>query len=277
VISLLMRYWETVSCVHPWIQRLAIFLDNATSTNKNKFLFAWAMELVSRGVISHVHISFMIAGHTKFALDRLFATIGSADVFTIDELKSLCAPSATTIIESGQNVLTWRDTLGEKYADLPGVRKLHDFLFIRAHTGQVVMKVREQCFRGQWKDSLLRVVNPMVVGTPSTNYKDKHEHNIKDDKMANMVTMYDKFISPDRRPDYLPAIVQPHPTSRLTLSSATSAQAQTASTPSSAPTRQRKASKCTVNGCDGSGHCNKSRWSEGQTTKAGGPIFHAMH
>lgn len=280
-ISLLMRYWETVSCVHPWIQRLAIFLDNATSTNKNKFLFAWAMELVSRGVISHVHISFMIAGHTKFAPDRLFATIGSAykvaDVFTIDELKSLCAPSATTIIESGQNVLTWRDTLGEKYSDLPGVRKLHDFLFIRAHTGQVVMKVREQCFRGQWKDSLLRVVNPMVVGTPSTNYKDKHEHNIKDDKMANMVTMYDKFISPDRRPDYLPAIVQPHPTSRLTLSSATSAQAQTASTPSSAPTRQRKASKCTVNGCDGSGHRNKARWSEGHTTKAGCPIFHAMH
>jgi len=30
-----------------------------------------------------------------------------ADVFTIEELKSLCAPSATTIIESGQNVLTW--------------------------------------------------------------------------------------------------------------------------------------------------------------------------
>lgn len=35
-ISLLMRYWETVSCAHRWIQRLAIFLDNATSTNKNK-------------------------------------------------------------------------------------------------------------------------------------------------------------------------------------------------------------------------------------------------
>lgn len=183
-----MRYWETVSCVHPWIQRQAIFLDNATSTNKNKFLFAWAMELVSRGVISHVRISFMIAGHTKFASDCLFATIGSAykvaDVFTIDELKSLCAPSATTIIKSGQNVFTWRDTLGEKYSDLPGVRKLHDFLFIRAHTGQVVMKVWEKCFRGQWKDSLLHIVNPMVVGTQSTNYKDKHEHNIKDDKMV---------------------------------------------------------------------------------------------
>ena len=56
----------------------------------SKYLFAWAMEMVSNGSISHVHISFMLAGHTKFAPDRLFATTGnaykSADVFTIDEL-----------------------------------------------------------------------------------------------------------------------------------------------------------------------------------------------
>ena len=234
------------------------------------------MELVNGGVISHVHISFMVAGHTKFAPDRLFATIGSAykvaDVFNIDELKSLCAPSATTLIETGENVLTWRDTLGVKYSDLPGVRKLHDFLFIRAHTGQVVMKVREHCFKGQWKDSPLRMVNPTAPGRPSTSYKDTHEHNIKDDKMANMVTMYDKFISPDRRPEYLPALMQPHPISTLAQSSA---RVQTASTSSSAPMR-RKASKCTVDGCDGSGHRNKARWTEGHTTKAGCPIFHAM-
>ena len=44
-----------------------------------------------------------------------------------------------------------------------------------------------------------------LKATPFTNYK---EHNIKDDKMANMVTMYDKFIPPDRRPEYLPALKQ---------------------------------------------------------------------
>ena len=177
-VSFLSQYWETVSDQHPWIKRLTIFLDNATSTNKNKYLFAWAMEMVNKGTISHVHISFMLAGHTKFAPDRLFATIGnaykSADVFTIDELQALCAQSAESIIETGEKVLAWRDTLGVKYSDLPGVRKLHDFLIVKAHDGQVVMKVRERCFTGVWRASPLRVVKPSAPGTPDVTYKDAH-------------------------------------------------------------------------------------------------------
>ena len=62
-VSLLTRYWHVISHQHPWIRRLAIFLDNATSTNKNKYLFSWAMEMVSSGELDHLHISFMIAGH----------------------------------------------------------------------------------------------------------------------------------------------------------------------------------------------------------------------
>ena len=77
-ISFLTHYWRTLSQQHPWIRRLAIFLDNATSTNKNKFLFSWAMEMVSNGEVEHIHISFMIAGHTKFAPDRLFSITGRA-------------------------------------------------------------------------------------------------------------------------------------------------------------------------------------------------------
>ena len=64
--------------------------DNATSTNKNKFLFLCAMEMVSGSEVDHVHISFMVAGHTKFAPDRLFSVVGSAykreDVFTITDV-----------------------------------------------------------------------------------------------------------------------------------------------------------------------------------------------
>lgn len=60
----------------------------------------------------------MIAGHTKFAPDRLFATIGSAfkvaNTFTINELQGLCASSAETYIENGENILTWRDSLLQK-------------------------------------------------------------------------------------------------------------------------------------------------------------------
>ena len=114
------------------------------------------MEMVSSG---DVHISFMVAGHTKFAPDRLFSVIGSAykreDVFTIDELKALCDQSATTFIE---DVLTWRESLGEKYSDLPGVRKLH---VVKAHDGNVV---RENCFTGVWKDSPLCVRDSTAAG-----------------------------------------------------------------------------------------------------------------
>ena len=50
-------FWQRLRQQHPWIRRLSIFLDNSTSTNKNKFLFSWAMEMVSWGEVDHVHIS----------------------------------------------------------------------------------------------------------------------------------------------------------------------------------------------------------------------------
>ena len=66
--------------------------------------------MVSSGKVDHVHISFMIAGHTKFAPDRFFSTVGGAykveDVFTIHDPKALCGKCATVCIESGDQVFT---------------------------------------------------------------------------------------------------------------------------------------------------------------------------
>ena len=208
-VSFLTHFWHTVSQQHPWINCLAIFLDNATSTNKNKYLFSWAMEMVSSGELDHIHISFMIADHTKFAPNRLFSTIGCAykteDVFTIGDLKSICDRSATCHIETGEQILTRRNTLGEKYSDLPGVRRYHDFLVVKAHDGLVVMKVRENCFSGSWKDSPLRIRDSSLPRVPTETYKDTQTKTLTTEKMANMVTMYDRFIPPDCRPDYLPS------------------------------------------------------------------------
>jgi len=53
----------------------------------------------------------MIAGHTKFAPDRLFSTIGCAykteDVFTINKLKSIWDKCSTCFMEIGEIVFTW--------------------------------------------------------------------------------------------------------------------------------------------------------------------------
>ena len=148
----------------------------------------------------------MLAGHTKFAPDRLFSAIGSAykaaDVFTINDLNEICAQSATAHIENGGDVFTWRNYLGLKYSDLPGVRKLHDFLVVKTNTGEVVMKVREWCFSGEWKRSPLWIVNDDVSPTLLSIYSKTHAHDIPEGKMTDMMTMYNCFIPLDRRPCY---------------------------------------------------------------------------
>ena len=207
-ISLVTKYWRQFHTANPWVKRVAIYLDNATSTNKNKYLFSWAMEMVSSREAEHIHISFMIAGHTKFAPDRLFSTTGCAyktvDVFSIEDLKQICQQAAASFIIEGDGVHTWREHLGAKYSALPGVRKLHDFLIVRTHDDRVVMKVREKIYSGAWTDSPLRVVNPTLSGIPTTTYTSKVRALTKE-KLANLEVMYNRFIPPRFRPDFLPS------------------------------------------------------------------------
>ena len=127
-------------------------------------------------------------------------------------MQALFASYATTSIEDGTNILTWLQTLGDKYSDLPGVRNLHDFLFVKAQDGKVVLKVYEFCFGGVWNVSPLHQKNTTMSEIPTDTYKDRCWHQISDDKMAHMVTMYNGFIPPDRRPEFLPPIpVQSQP------------------------------------------------------------------
>jgi len=230
--------------------------------------------MVSSGELEHIHISFMIAGHTKFAPDRLFSTIGCAykteDVFTINGLKSICDKCSTCFIETGETVLTWRNSLGERYSDLPGVRKYHDFLIVKAHDGTVVMKVHENCFGGSWRNSPLHVRDSSVPGVPTDTYKETQMKTISAEKMANMITMYDRFIPPNHRPDYLPSSI-PSMSAPSTSSATTSSASQSAATVPG-PSQKRKQNKCSTEGCDGTGHNNPAKWAQGHTTKAGCPL-----
>ena len=62
------------------------------------------------------------------------------------------------------------------------IMKLHDFLVVKTNDGEVVMKVREHCFAGVWKNSPLKVVNTDVAGTPLTTYRETHCHSISAEK-----------------------------------------------------------------------------------------------
>ena len=85
-----------------------------------------------------------------------------------------------------EQVYTWRDTLGVKYSDLPGVRKYHDFLVVKTHDGRVVMKVRENCYSGAWNESPLHVTDPIAPGVPNIKYSNNRCRAISTEKMANI-------------------------------------------------------------------------------------------
>jgi len=253
-----------------WIRRVIIFLDNATSTNKNRYLFSWGMEMVHQQKLDYVRFSFMVAGHTKFAPDRLFAQIVSSynrsDVFTISQLQQICGLHAETIIDDGSAVLQWREATSLKYSDLPGTRKYHDFLIVRGVSGSVLMKVREKCYDGTFSVSPMSIIDESADGLPTKNYRDTHTRPLTNEKMKDITSMYDKFIAPETRPDYLPPFIPP-PSAGAQVQPSTSN-----SVPSTAQqAHQRKKSHCKTPGCDGSGHKNKARWNEGHTTRAGCP------
>ena len=109
------------------------------------------MELVESKLFDHVHVAFLIAGHTKFAPNHTFAAIAqtynASGVFCIDELCDVCSAHATAIVINGSEIYPCCEVMERKYSDLPGVRKLHNILFVRAHTGVTVMKVRSACYK----------------------------------------------------------------------------------------------------------------------------------
>ena len=100
-VSLLKSYIKDVKKEHPLVERVIIFSDNATSTNKNRYLFVWAMEEVKCGLVQSIHFCFSVAGHTKFAPDRLFASCSqsynTADVFNTEELNGIYAKHCRTV------------------------------------------------------------------------------------------------------------------------------------------------------------------------------------
>ena len=84
-VSYIFHYLRSTNKVPGWVKRVHLFLDNAGSTNKNQYLMGSMFEVFEWDIFYFFRVSFMIAGHTKFAPDRLFALLPkkfySSDVF----------------------------------------------------------------------------------------------------------------------------------------------------------------------------------------------------
>ena len=103
--SYLLHYLKSTGKVSGWVRHVQVVMDNAGSTNKNKYLMAATYEVVQQGVLDFFRVSFMVAGHTKFAPDQMFAQIArtfySSDIFNEEELKAVISRHATVIMDSG--------------------------------------------------------------------------------------------------------------------------------------------------------------------------------
>ena len=168
----------------------------------------------------------------------------------------------------------------KQYSDLPGVRKMHDFMIVHTTSDKIVMKVRANCHSGVTIDSTLHAVDPSLPGSPTMCYRE-HTRSVATEKLAQVTQMCYKYIPPTRWPSYIP-IQQPPVCSSSsnnhsnvqtsTTSFSTSRQGQPRTTSHGSPP-PKKLKKWTTPGCDGSGHTNKKRWIDGHTTKAGCPKY----
>ena len=162
-----------------------------TSTTWTSIFFSWAIKMVNTGKIDFPWISFLIAGHTSLHQIVFLQTLPTRArrlIWCVHYRRTeiIMWPIGHNLhIEDGTNILMWRDSFGEKYSNLPGVHKLHDFLFIKVASG-VLMKMRDFCHGVALAESPLWTRNPEQSGTLVDTHKDKCWYSIFQDKKAHI-------------------------------------------------------------------------------------------
>ena len=201
-----------ISQLPPWLRRIHLFLDNTSAINKNWYMMAWALEMLQHGKLDFLRLSFLIAGHTKFSLDLVFAKIAKSynrsDVFNTEELKGVIALHADVVVDQGEIVCDWRTNL-TKYSKLPGNRSLHDFVFAKNVTGGIVCKIRRLCYTGSFENAPIHVlaghdVSDNVIPDATENYVCKNKlRQLSDTKTAHLRQISRSFIPNGRHFPFL--------------------------------------------------------------------------
>ena len=202
--SYILHYLRSTDKVPQWIKRVHIFLDNAGSTNKNQYMMGSVLECVQHDILSYFRVSFMIAGHTKFAPDRLFALCAksfyASDVFSEADFSSVMGQHADVTFDHGRIVRCWRECVTTKYSNLPGIRSLHDFLAIKNPGQQAVMKVRNLVYAGPLIDTPMKLIgdySPTTRVIPTINDTIAAKGLVKEltgVKFDHIKQMYSNFI-----------------------------------------------------------------------------------
>jgi hypothetical protein len=141
------------------------------------------------------HICFLVAGHTKFTPDRLFATCSKmhnkSDVFNEGELGKLYSQHSQVNVSNSDGIHPWREALKASYSDIPGIRKFHKFLIVRMGN-KVSLRVEERCYNPMMIQSSLSKSN-ILSNLKYQSYKESAKP-LSYTKVGHIQQMCEQFI-----------------------------------------------------------------------------------
>jgi len=205
-----------------WVKNIEIWLDNAVATNKNKYVIAYAAEIVALGLYDDIRVRFMVPGHTKFTPDILFSSISRTyrlrDVFNTKQLLDIISQYATATFMKGEDFVSWKKYIDTCYDVFSGIRTVHDFHLFRGKGGTTEIETSESVhnkdfnpidilkFRKKKKKSPLPFLpNDSYVATGiSRGIEEKFESKLED-----LQKQYDSYILDEHRFDWLPPRARP--------------------------------------------------------------------
>lgn len=174
-----------------WVQKLTICLDNARIC-KNRYLLGWASEVVESGRFQSIRFFYMTPGHTKFKPDRLFASIAKTfyerDVFCIEMLHGIAKLHSEAHTFHSSDIFQWRALLENKYAAVPGITSLRDFMITKES-----VQFRRACYTGSFESAVIK--KDGIDG--STCIPDSYESypaNLTPEKVKHLAEQHDLFI-----------------------------------------------------------------------------------
>ena len=217
-----------------WARHICLFMDNG-ATNKNQFMIQWAMELVERGDYDSIRICFFVPGHGKNDVDRLFSRISHAydhnDVFVTSHLLALIqdiiGPTGTCIHADNRNIVNWKDLLAKKYVPFKDIKSYRDFFIGNNVKGKIGVHYKECGYTGDYGFVNLHkqgIDKPLDLKQECRDFTYRVKGlslDLSQEKIRDLAKMYDRFIDPDLRPEWLP-ISQSKSHSNATIASPSS-------------------------------------------------------
>ena len=179
VVSLLHHYLENYTSTN---QHLLLHANNATGQNKNYIVIQYLAWRVLTGRNPTIKISFMIAGHTKFAPDRFFGLIKKKYRYTsvsilldLEQVVKSSSVGGCNIAQPTVNCCTgeryvvwysWDKHLSRLFSSLPGILKFHHFRFEKSSPG--ISFLKEYAHSGESTYALMADDRNLCTELPAT-------------------------------------------------------------------------------------------------------------